>query len=499
MCVESTLKRFALLLLIIMAIPIFGVLVGSFAKARSEGKYFDLIKEKWGEEVAKKATTGEFSLEKVSQKPELANDSFAQNYNYVRLLRDASLTTMVVGISLPLLILFAGLFASIHRRLLLLLFAPGLKLVLVILFGLILAQGAIATFGIFVLETTLANTYHPILIGSIGLAAAVGAISMIVAGFSISKRVSLSIHGIRISREDEPILWAFVADIAKKLGASIPKNIVVGLEPTFFATNADVTVYPQGAKFSGETLYLSLPFIRIFSMGELKAVVGHELGHFRGEDTRYSLKFYPIYSGTQQAIQALMAGTDNSAGSLTILPGYVLLMFFMERFALAESKISRFRELKADQAGSEVSSSIALITSLLKMGAFASLWPELRKSMADALNQGKAITNASSLYAESAADSMTPEVLFETIHTSIPHPTDSHPTTAQRISNLGLSLDELKASIVASDANDSAVTLLSNPAELEKEITRFEHQVLLALGVAKLPEDEPSVDGEHTC
>jgi len=53
----------------------------------------------------------------------------------------------------------------------------------------------------------------------------------------------------------------------------------------------------------------------------------------------------------------------------------------------------------------EVSSSKALITSLLKLGAFASLWPALRKSMVEALNHGKAFVNASSLYAESAAES----------------------------------------------------------------------------------------------
>ena len=109
---------------------------------------------------------------------------------------------MAVGLSLPVIILIAGLFASMHRRLLLLLFAPGLKVVLVILFAVILAQGAIATYGVFVLETTLANTFHPFLIGGIGLAAAVGAFSMIAAGFSISKRVSLTIKGMRVSKEE---------------------------------------------------------------------------------------------------------------------------------------------------------------------------------------------------------------------------------------------------------------------------------------------------------
>jgi Zn-dependent protease with chaperone function len=490
--VEIALKRFGLLLLIILAIPVFGVVVGSFAKARSESKYFDMIKEKWGEEVAKKATAGEFSLEKVSQRPDLANDSFAQNYNYVRLLRQASLATMAVGLFLPVIILIAGLFASMHRRLLLLLFAPGLKVVLVILFAVILAQGAIATYGVFVLETTLANTFHPFLIGGIGLAAAVGAFSMIAAGFSISKRVSLTIKGMRVSKEDEPALWEFVSDIAKRLSATTPKNIVVGLEPNFYVTNADVTVYPDGAKFSEETLYLSLPFIRILSKDELMAVVGHELGHFRGEDTKYSLKFYPIYAGTGKAIQALMSNFDNGAGSITILPGYAVLMFFMERFAVAESKISRIRELQADKAASEASSSQALISSLLKLGAFAPLWPSVQEAMVDGLNKGMFMINASALYANTAVECFDKDTLFSRVNTSIPHPTDSHPTISQRMENLGFSVDGFKATYAAQGIDNSAIDLLSKPDEIEKDLTMIELRVLLELGLAKVPTDEPA-------
>lgn len=485
-------KRFGLLLLIILAIPAFGLLVGSFAKFQSESKYFDMVKEKWGEEVAKNATVGEFSLEKVSQRSELANDAFVQNYNHVRLLQKGSLATLVIGLFLPLIIFVASLFAALHRRILLLLFAPGLKVVLVILFAVILAQGAIATYGLFVLETTLLNRYHPFLIGGIGLAAAVGALSMIVEGFSISKRVTLNIEGLRLSKEDEPELWEFVSDIAKKLGAKVPKNIVVGFEPNFFVTNADVTVYPDGSKFSEETLYLSLPFVRILSKDELKAVIGHELGHFRGEDTKYSLKFYPIYAGTEKAVQALMSNFDNGAGSVTILPGYAVLMFFMERFAVAESKISRVRELQADNAATEASSSHALICSLLKLGAFAPLWPSVQKVMAESLNEGKFMINASKLFSESAVDCLDKDTLFNSVNISIPHPTDSHPTISQRMENLGFSVDGFKATYANQGVSDSAIELLSNPEEIEKALTMFELRVLLELGHAKLPQGEPT-------
>jgi len=486
-------KRFGVLLLIVMAIPAFGLIVGSFAKYRAEQKYIAWVKQTYGEVMGQAATNGKITLESISEKTELANDDFVQNYNYVRLLRKTSAITILAGIALPFLILVAGWLASLNRRLLLVLFAPGLKVVLLVLFALILSQGTIATYGLFILETSLSGHFHPILIGSIGLGSAVVAISMIVAGFSISKKASIRLSAIRVTRTDEPRLWEFVEGIANTLRSTIPKNIVVGLEPNFFATNAEVTVYPEGTKFSDETLYLSLPFIRIFSINELKAVVGHELGHFRGDDTRFSLKFYPIYVGTSNAIKALASAQQDTGGKGAAgLPAFVMLMFFMERFAIAENKISRYRELQADKAGAEVASSQSLVTSLLKLGAFSSYWPSVKKSMINALNQGKAIINASSLYAETAIDSLDAEVLFSGINSTIPHPIDSHPTIGQRITNLGLSVEELKANYVSPESHESAVSLFDHPVEIEERITDFEHQVILALGQAKLPQEEPA-------
>ena len=310
-------KRFAFLLLLVLAIPVLGSLVASFAKARSERVWFDLVKEKWGEEIAKKATAGPFSLEKIAQKPEYAKDT--ESYNNVLILRKGSLATIAAGIMLLLLIAIAGALAPLHRRLLLLLFAPGLKVVLLLLFGILLAQGAIATYGLFIIETTLLNRYHPFLIGTVGFSAAVGAASMLAAGFSISKWVSITVRGARLAKDDEPELWEFVEETAKKLNAIPPKNIVVGLEPTFYVTSAEVVVHPGGATYSNETLYLSLPFLRIFTKEELKAVIGHELGHFRGDDTKYTLKFYPVYAGTYKAIEALWV--DSGEVSNVSLPG----------------------------------------------------------------------------------------------------------------------------------------------------------------------------------
>jgi len=46
------------------------------------------------------------------------------------------------------------------------------------------------------------------------------------------------------------------------------------------------------------------------TVAEFTAIVGHELGHFRGEDTAMSQQFYPIYRGTTAAIEGLAASGE---------------------------------------------------------------------------------------------------------------------------------------------------------------------------------------------
>src|SRR5262249_41710129 len=180
--------------------------------------------------------------------------------------------------------------------------------------------------------------------------------AMMKVGFAISRRASTSVLGKTVPEEAEPQLWKFVRAIATRLGASPPHNIVMGLEPNFYVTSADVVVYPGANKQPNETLYLSLPLMRLLSYDELTAVIGHELGHFRGEDTDFSLKFYPIYAGTGQPLAALESQSVNGARALALLPACAILSFFMEQFAHAERAIGRHRELEADQAGASVSS-----------------------------------------------------------------------------------------------------------------------------------------------
>lgn len=51
---------------------------------------------------------------------------------------------------------------------------------------------------------------------------------------------------------------------------------------------------------------------------EAAAVIGHELGHFTGEDTQYSLRFVPLYAGMQNSLEQ-MASSSQGISGLTAL------------------------------------------------------------------------------------------------------------------------------------------------------------------------------------
>jgi Zn-dependent protease with chaperone function len=167
------------------------------------------------------------------------------------------------------------------------------------------------------------------------------------------------LRAIALDKQRHQGFFIFVKEIATKLNAQTPDNIVAGLEPNFFVTASDVRLAGQDAVLKGRTLFVSASLLHVFSKDELASVVGHELGHFRGEDVAYSMKFAPTYARLGQALSVL-SQTTGSAADLGRLPAQVALsMCFME-FASAERSVGRERELLADKAGAQAATAQAL-------------------------------------------------------------------------------------------------------------------------------------------
>jgi hypothetical protein len=270
---------------------------------------------------------------------------------------------------------------------------------------------------------------------------------------------------------------------------------VIGLDPTFFVTEADV-VTPSGT-LTGRTLFCSLPLARILTDQEFLAIVGHELGHFRGDDTKFSERFYPIYRGTTTAIESLQTTGDEGLGAVVLLPAIAVFHFFLERFAVAENRHSRTRELLADKAGADASSSRAMATALVKVHAFAGLWRTVQQASVSALREGYVYKNASAMFTESVGNSANRAILEGLAESHSTHPTDSHPPLAVRLASLGIDLESVAAESLNVRPIQCAAHLIQD-AEAQEEDLSETYQLLLARTLG-LEQRDPSADRMERC
>lgn len=429
--------------------------------------------------------------EMLSQAPSL--QPLCDEVQPVLWMQNWSIISGVIAVILLLSFLFFCVVAGKSRTRIARIFPPLVFCSLLILSALVLIQGIILTYGAYLAESTAIQRVHFFLIGGIGIGAFVGAWSLIQSTFKLASKQTHSVVGTTLSPSSNPKIFAFVQDIAQKLGATPPKNIVVGLEPNFYVTSADVKVVGDDKRLSGETLFLSLPLARIFSLEEIKAVIGHELGHFRGKDTYYSRKFSPVYAGLIHAVSAMeSAETSNNSSGIAKIPAFVLLSYMIDVFHRNVSTIGREREFEADKAATEVAVPSALATSLLKIGLYAHAWNNLQKNAIARLEQRKMTRNMSKLFASTVKYDVNkealPEVISNITQDTISHPTDSHPPTGIRIQQLGVPMESIDNSLLLMP-QESGIGLIENYIELEEKLTTLQQQYYVALGV-QIPDEE---------
>ncbi len=409
-------------------------------------------------------------------------------------MKTAAIISAVIAI---LLLLSFVIFASIagkNRDKIAKIFPPLTLLTLIVLSILVIIQGVIFTYGAYLIELYAYQSTSPFIIGIIGFVVFISGVSLIQAAFQFAQKQTHFILGEKITLKDHPKLFALIKDVSNTLGARYPEHIVVGLEPNFYVTSADVYI-PNAEDGSitplkGETLYLSLPLTRILTKEELKGIIAHELGHFRGKDTLYSLKLSPAYAGLSHAMSSMDSGF--SLVSLITLPAFATLSYMLAVFHTNISSINRKREYEADRIASEVVNPEALVSSLLKVGLYTHAWGHLEESVIQRLQVGKVTRNLSRLFLSAAkydlVNDAIPKLIESTATETIAHPTDSHPPTIKRIAKLGVNIDEISHDLLTMPKT-SCIALFENPTAMEEALTVAQQQYYFALGVPIPDED----------
>lgn len=460
-------KRILILLGLLFAVPVLGLWAADYVQSDNNQQLQQVLREQFPEVPAENFSGATVDILCSERSPGI--DEICTTNDYLNLMRTASWWAIGVGLSLLLLIKLAGIVANNNRTLLLWIFKPGLYLTAISLVGLVLTHAVLAMGVIYYGESAVIGQVHIGIIAAVGIGALLGAYVIIRNTFAILHKVTSQAIGMSLTRQEAPRLWEAINDTARRLGSLVPDHAVVGLEPNFFVTEANVMCL--NGTLTGRTLYCSLPLARIMCKDEFISVLGHELGHFKGEDTKFSAKFYPIYRGANASLQALGEVSGEGAGGVALLPAIAVFGYFLDSFSRAESKIGRDRELAADNAGASVATPKAIGSALVKLHAFSGIWNDLQIEALDRLRDGKYFINASMLFAERASERAVPAFLEGITATHLSHPTDSHPPLATRLHALGLTLAELQSDALSVQPADAALDLFDHVEALEEELS----------------------------
>ncbi len=479
------------LVLFILTIPMIAFGIAAAIQARYTSELRTILRSQYPSAdpgPIERITLGEFC-----ERPQASRSDICRTNNNLNMLRTGALTTGIAGLALLLVIRLAALVVGKRRKLLLYVFKPGLYLTTLTLLVLTVAHAVLAISMIYYGESALIGTIHIGIIAIIGLGTLAGVIVIARNVFFIVRKACTFVIGINLSHADALQLWNHVEQIADRLHTLRPEAIVVGLEPNFFVTEADVVCL--SGNLSCRTLYCSLPLCRIVSNDEFSAGIGHELGHFHGLDTKLSQNFYPIYRGTASTIAELQQAGGEGWGSIPLLPAITIFSYFLECFSVVENRISRDRELAADQVGAGFTDAGTMAVGLVKIHAFSGIWEDLKLAAEGAVQEKKFFANLSKAFAEVSANRAKPELLLSLAETKLTHPTDSHPPLGVRLQSLAVAFESVADASLAIHPTDAAINLISEPEKTEEEISRLFHLYLAdKLGITLGPESLSKVE-----
>lgn len=240
----------------------------------------------------------------------------------------------------------------------------------------------------------------------------------------------MEVMGRDLSAAEAPGLWAFVRDLAAKVGTAPPDNIVLGVVSSYYVTAHDILLKPHDKPLSGRTMHLPLSYMTLLSPQENTAVLAHELGHFVGADTDYSLKFSPIYAGM---IATLMQISERS-GNEWAKPATAFTAYLIDSFDAAVKHWSRLREFEADKVAARIAGGRAVATSLVRITVLDDVVNDYLDRIARRPDEAGEDFVARLADAAREAPLAVPNLSAEA---ATAHPLDTHPPTLQRMGAVG--------------------------------------------------------------
>ncbi|HEX4225615.1 MAG TPA: M48 family metalloprotease [Pseudonocardiaceae bacterium] len=260
----------------------------------------------------------------------------------------------------------------------------------------------------------------PLLLGSVPVLMA------ILAGlFAVRRAARPRPAAIPVGPAEAPKLWRLVDELAEQIGTAAPAEILLTAE-----VNAAVTENTRllGLLPGHRCLYLGIPLLAGLTRPELRALLGHELGHYAGKHTRLTALIYRGYLA--------MDGIAENLRPTRL--SHRLCSAYANTYARLSYAMRRRQELEADRTAVRLAGRAAAADALRAVYALRPIWQEFENNyLRPAMEAGRLPADPVAAFAALLKTPDCRDALCEYRETDPPaRPFDSHPGLAARLRNL---------------------------------------------------------------
>ena len=237
-----------------------------------------------------------------------------------------------------------------------------------------------------------------------------------------------------LSREEAPLLHAFVHEVAARCGAAAPDEI--GLEE---AATATIGIERRGLRRI-RRVNVGLPLFGFLDRDQLGAVLAHEFGHHQGGDLLLGPWVYRTRASLAQAV-------DSLEGSALFLD--VPFRAYGRMFLDVSGSVSRDQELAADARSVSVYGRRAAWSALEKIHRLAPRWSVYLHAVAiSVIEHGCRVPLLEGFRVFLARQSVREDLQrrLEEIEARAPKPSDTHPPLDERLAAIDVHGRALAAS-----------------------------------------------------
>jgi len=372
-----------------------------------------------------------------------------------------------------LIICLLSIIANLNRLSLLITFKLGFWITTIVSSIFAISQTILLALTIYYLVAYFAGRIYPKLLILIVLGG-IYAFYYLISNLFKKINKEQTIIGYSVDRSEQNKLWDFIIKISNNFNTKVPDNVVLGLGDNYYVLQSDIICL--SGHLQGKTLFISLPCLYKFTEEEFESIIVHELSHFKGQDTLYTLHFYSTWRKIENSISDL----DSINTNITLLPIRFLLVNFMNLFQLAEAKFSREREKIADLNGAKFTSNRSMAKALVKLSFFSNFWEFVERKTIETIRNEQYITNKNKLFNHLIANTtIENDKIKQLLETKIiSHPVDSHPSLFERLFYLEMNLDDLLRELYISKDDISAASLINNIEKFEEDLSYTEQEKL---------------------